>query len=319
MSYFKSHMDLTLRAIEEYKPQMVVWPETMAPYPFNKQYLRMAQNRLGEIGRDPADLEYPLGLVKTYRELCDAATKYNVHLVVGNMSVTVTGPDDYDQQNTAVFIAPLKGEIGRYAKVHLVPFGEYIPFTGKGTWLRSVLLNLTPLKRDYSLVPGKEWTIFTLPPKGGVGSAAIEGSTQTRFAVPICFEDIMPGPARAMVGVNETGSKRVDYLVSVSNDGWFFQAELDLHLQACQVRAIENRVPIARSVNTGNSGFVDSCGRVRALLAPQQIGTAGWQMELDARITLYSRIGDLLPILCGIGGVLMVAWTFVRPRKGKKA
>ena len=92
---------------------------------------------------------------------------------------------------------------------------------------------------------------------------------------------------------------------------------------ASQLRAVENRVPIARSVNTGNSGFIDSNGRIVKLVVDATghsagaVGWASWEMQLDSRVTLYSRIGDLFPIICGILATVLVGWTLVRPRRGK--
>jgi apolipoprotein N-acyltransferase len=118
-----------------------------------------------------------------------------------------------------------------------------------------------------------------------------------------------------------TGGK-VDFLANVSNDGWFHWIELDQHMQACQLRAVENRVPIARSVNTGNSGFIDSNGRIMGLVKGANgssigaVGTLAMVMPIDSRVTLYSKVGDLLPLVCGIAGVVLVGWTFARPRLG---
>jgi apolipoprotein N-acyltransferase len=141
------------------------------------------------------------------------------------------------------------------------------------------------------------------------------------FATPICFEDTMPGPARAMVKAGN-GRGKADFLVSVSNDGWFHWVQLDQHLQATQLRAVEERVWIARSVNTGDSGFVDSCGRVVGLVrgadgrSAGAVGTLAMEVGVDSRVTVYSVVGDLLPVVCGVAGVLGLGWTAVRPRRG---
>src|SRR5262249_16408424 len=143
------------------------------------------------------------------------------------------------------------------------------------------------------------------------------------FGTPICFEDAMPEPARRLSAPGD-GRSKASFLINVSNDGWFWPIELDQHLQACQIRAVENRVPIARSVNTGNSGFIHSCGRIVKLVSDDRgrsihvVGTAAIQMPLDRRVSLYSRIGDLLPIVCGIVSAILAGWTFVRPRLGRK-
>jgi apolipoprotein N-acyltransferase len=303
-----SHLALSEKAADKFKPDLIAWPETTAPYPFNAWFREKAQRILENGYMEEARLA-----LDQYKAINYIALTRNTHMLVGNGSWVTKGEKDIERQNTAALIVPGKGEVKRYAKRHLVPFGEYIPFSERGTWLRKFLLNLTPLDYDYSLKPGEEWTVFEM----NVGEG--EKKMTYRFSSPICFEDVMPGPARAMAAVREDGRKGVDFLVNISNDGWFFKTELDLHLQSCQVRAVENRVAIARAVNTGNSGFVDSCGRLRALLGPGVVDAAGMRIDIDSRVTLYSRIGNILPIVCGIAGVLMVAWTFVRPRRGKKA
>ena len=129
----------------------------------------------------------------------------------------------------------------------------------------------------------------------------------------------MPDPARRMTLQN---GQKTDFLANVSNDGWFYYVELDQHLQACQLRAVENRVPIARSVNTGNSGFIDSNGRIVKLVTDptsgNSIGSIGYAtitLPIDSRISLFTRIGDLLPILSGVITTLIVAYTYARPRR----
>jgi len=121
------------------------------------------------------------------------------------------------------------------------------------------------------------------------------------------------------------GHKGADFLISISNDGWYDLwhnvAELDQHLQMAQMRAVENRVPIVRSVNAGNSGFVDSSGRIVSFVKKngQRHYVAGQQTEtlvFDRRISLYSRIGDVFGVVAGIVAALAVAYTVVRPRIG---
>jgi apolipoprotein N-acyltransferase len=64
---------------------------------------------------------------------------------------------------------------------------------------------------------------------------------------------------------------------------------------------------------------VDSCGRIVKLLPVHTVGTLAHTLEIDSRVTLFSQVGDILPIGCGIGGVLAVGWTMVRPRRFAKA
>jgi apolipoprotein N-acyltransferase len=129
-----------------------------------------------------------------------------------------------------------------------------------------------------------------------------------QFVTPICFEDIDGPMVQKMFAPTEAGgSKRAQFIVNVTNDGWFRGGENSQHLQASIFRAIENRAPIARSVNTGISGFVDSMGRPSDLIAAQTEGTAWEQLRLDSRTTLYTRIGDVFAYLCAsVTGILLV-------------
>jgi apolipoprotein N-acyltransferase len=247
--------------------------------------------------------------------LTSLATATNVPLLIGAPglvpSITATGHDI--RQNLTLLYLPVTGQAeDSYAKIHLVPFGEYIAFRDVPL-LGSIVRYFTPIDFDYSLTPGDKWTRFTLKTQNA-------GTKTFTFATPICFEDTMPTPTRLMT-LSPDG-KKTDFLLNVSNDGWFFSTELDQHLQACQLRAVENRIPIARSVNTGDSGFIDSDGRIVQLVTNPQtnssigaIGTASQTLSIDSRISLYSQIGDLLPIVTTTLTTLLLAYTYARPRR----
>ena len=136
----------------------------------------------------------------------------------------------------------------RYDKIHLVPFGEFVPFRRAKFlgielhWLYRWLNSLSPFsaggKKEYSLTRGDQWTVFELATATG----------RYRFGTPICYEDTTPYLVRRFVWDGPT--RRVDFLVNVSNDGWFqHSVELPQHLAICAFRAVENRVGIARAVN----------------------------------------------------------------------
>lgn len=197
------------------RPDLIVWPETMIPASINHEILELDENRLTDEGQQLVQKAKRYDAV--LRELSTAS---RVSMLVG-----VPGyiPNDSAaggmQKNLTLLYEPGTGPSSdSYAKRHLVPFGEYIPF-------QTVPL-LGPLSRyligyDLEVTPGKEWTRFTL-----------KGSTSYTFATPICFEDTMPEPARMM---SFDGSRKTDFLLNVSNDGWFQSVELDQHLQADQL------------------------------------------------------------------------------------
>jgi len=102
------------------------------------------------------------------------------------------------------------------------------------------------------------------------------------------------------------GERRVDFLVNISNDGWFLHSnELPQHLAICVFRAVENRVSIARAVNTGISGFIDPDGRIYARVEKDGRsfgrGIVGYELQpvyRDERTSLYGRFGDWFAIAC---------------------
>ncbi|MBU0638727.1 MAG: apolipoprotein N-acyltransferase [Planctomycetes bacterium] len=195
----------------------------------------------------------------------------------------------------------------RYDKNHLVPFGEVVPFRyGRLHWLYRWLNSLSPFSRggevDYSLTPGRELTVFTLETDSGT----------YRFGTPICYEDVLPYVVRHYVW--DGADRRTDFLTNISNDGWFLHsAELPQHLAICAFRAVENRVGIARAVNTGISGFIDPNGRIYSLvetdgrlIGPGVIGFRTDHVYLDQRRSLYGRFGDWFAGACLV--VTCVAW-----------
>jgi apolipoprotein N-acyltransferase len=345
MPNVQKHVKLTRQAAAERPvPDLIAWPETMVPVSMNEEFLNFPQSGVQKKYR-----QHLPDVQAENREAKDAlqrlANELGTSLLIGAEGwFPNDGPiEGWGRENqTLLFTPQMQGVPQRYAKRHLVPFGEYIPFLNFPL-VGKYMIHISPYENfDYSLRRGAEWTRFTLPAKQfeilqrgpstatAASQAAASGPAPTpggeimrstkfyRFATPICFEDTMPNPARRMTAPQFGGGVKTDFLINVSNDGWFFAAELDQHLQACQLRAVENRVPIARAVNTGDSGFIDSCGRIIKLIPVHTAGTASWTLEIDSRVTLFSQVGDILPIICGIAAVLGTGWTIVRPRRGPK-
>ena len=164
------------------------------------------------------------------------ARGHNLHLLVGAIKEAAQG----GFYNRAILISPGDG-ISSYDKVKLVPFGEYIPLGEKlPAWERWVE-DIAGYR--FSFVPGKEQNILST------------GSTP--FGVLICFEDIFPGLSRRF---KEKGAR---VLINITDDHWFGRGPAPYqHLAASVLRAVENRLPVVRSANTGISAFIDSSGRI---------------------------------------------------------
>jgi apolipoprotein N-acyltransferase len=232
--------------------------------------------------------------------------------------------------NTALLLEP-NGRIDvMYHKKHRVPFGEYVPFVD---WLPA-MKQLTPYDFDYAIWPGPEFTRFSLPAEGT--------ARPVTFGALICYEDTDPEIARPYGGSD--GKPPADFLINLSNDGWFDGTpEHEEHLAICRFRAVEMRRSVARAVNMGVSALIDGNGRVLApeppsgpdnLLwrlpeQPRELSPREWArykkvdgvlmgaIPLDERTSLYARLGDWLPWGCWllVGGVLVSGW--VRRTRGE--
>jgi apolipoprotein N-acyltransferase len=214
----------------------------------------------------------------------------------------------------------------RYDKIHLVLFGEFMPFRKTLPVLFNLLMKFTPYDFDYSLDAGSEYTVFEM------NGREQQGRTY-RFSVMICYEDTVPDIARRFA-LDDAGQKRIDWLVNISNDGWFVRfkwdpalreangnvfasTELVQHTAICVFRAVENRLSVVRSVNTGVSCLIDSVGRVRDGFTAGDLPShamarrvvAGWfvdRVPIDERITFFSRFGQWLDFCCAIGFVSVI-------------
>jgi len=198
------------------------------------------------------------------------------------------------------------GQIGeRYDKIHCIPFGEYVPFRDSLPWMKK----LAPYDFDYSVTPGVELKRF---PLGAF-----------HFGVLICYEDTDADLARQYV--RPTADKpAVDFLVNISNDGWFDgTSEHEEHLAICRFRAVECRRAVARAVNMGISAVIDGNGKVTDLPGSswekskkvEAVLTAS--VPIDHRISLYARWGDWVPAICWLSLALGLVFGRLRPAPSK--
>jgi len=226
-----------------YQPDLIVWPETSYPW----EWTQVSANV-----RDPHVPEEWKERHRNGRDFARSAAHYwNTSLLLGMNTLVLENDQHGHRYNSALLINP-QGEVtGLYHKIHCVPFGEYVPLRDWLPWLRS----LTPYDFDYSITPGHEYTRFTLP--DGKNAAA----PGYRFGVLICIEDTDPAVSRPYGGSD--GQPAADFLLNISNDGWFDgTSEHDEHLAICRFRAIENRRSVGRAVNMGVTAVIDSNGRV---------------------------------------------------------
>ena len=201
-----------------------------------------------------------------------------------------------------------------YNKMHLVPFGEFIPGMNNPL-VYKLLLKLSPYDYLYNLTKGTEYTSFEVEADG----------KKYNFGVLICYEDTDAEVARKMT-VDENGAKKADWLVNISNDGWYVgykngkvitSGELGQRTVITIFRAVESRVSIIRSVNTGVSCLIDSTGRLRDGFiqgtlpekALDREGVEGWFVDrvgIDSRVSFFSRNGKLLDLYGALGFCLAI-------------
>jgi len=200
-----------LAAFED--PDLIIWPETSFPGFF--------------------------GINKETQEVQDLARKVDTPLLIG--ANTSEGLDSF---NSAVLISERGKVVDRYDKIHLVPYGEYVPFSDKIPFLHRLVLGELG-----EFTPGKEYKAFSLQPS--------PFTNEVKFATLICFEDIFPKISKKLV---QNGA---EFLVVITNDAWYGKSGAPYqHAAASVFRAIENRVPIVRCANTGYSCFIDPRGRI---------------------------------------------------------
>jgi apolipoprotein N-acyltransferase len=294
------HVNTTIDALTKNPDvDLVVWNETTMP-PLNP-----------EVRNEPGLGDAPfLNQVNTM--IARIAQHGNVAILTGGYFVggwqgEIGHRRATDIRNSAYLYDHTGEQIARYDKVHLVPFGEFIPFKFSLPWLFQTFLWLGPRSEDYTLTASdvSQFAPFQLHSSSG---------SSWRFVSPICFEDL-DGPLMRRMIMSADGHKRADFAVNISNDGWFPWNEKAQHLQDASFRCIETRTPMARAVNTGISGFIDSCGRPHDLIGSGESGTRIAQLQLDSRVTGYSRFGDLFAIVCLVGSGLL---TLLGMRRGKQ-
>jgi apolipoprotein N-acyltransferase len=212
-------------------------------------------------------------------------------LAVQLQSSLVTGSPAFEQEggvrrnlNSAFLISPSGEAVGRSDKLHLVPFGEYVPLAKLLPFVNKMVEGIG----DFS--PGK--AAHPLETAGG------------KVGVLVCFEGIFPEIARAYV---QAGS---GVLVNITNDAWFGTSSAPYqHLSMTVFRAVENRVPLARAANTGVTAVIDSKGHIRGMTRLFEEATLNGQIRRGVGGTFYSRYGDVFAFLCLGAAILGVLST----------
>ena len=255
---FKKYMNLIKKA-DATRPHLIVLPETAIP-----GAIFSGQN--------------------AYRqELEQLLSDQQINLLIGAPHYDNPNRRDSKVYNRVFLLSPSGDELGTYSKMHLVPFGEYVP-------LSRYLPNLIQFK-PYE--PGKSIDLFPIP-----------STEDAQMGVSICFESVFPNHFRKFV------KKGATVMGILTNDAWYEgTAAPDQHFSVASLRAVENRVPVFRCANGGISCIIDSHGSIITkriqpndtkdyLIAQIPVG--------EQRHTLYTRYGDWFPILCFVVSVILL-------------
>jgi apolipoprotein N-acyltransferase len=227
------------------------------------------------------------------RFVMDFSASAKTDLILGTIDFDESG--DY---NAALLVSDGGERVQIYRKVHLVPFGEYVPGRHAIPLLARVVGDQVP--SDFSF--GKEYTVFHL------------AQDKARVAPLICFEDTIGDLARQFVlgGAN--------LLVNVTNDGWFLRsAGSQQHLANAVFRCVETRLPMVRAANTGVTCFVNEFGRITHALVDEQGGqftegvlTGEVSIPIGHELTFYVQHGELFAEGCAAVALLTLVFLGVR-------
>jgi len=206
------------------------------------------------------------------------AHRFSVGVVFNNIAEGARGTEYY---NSAYFMNSAGGVAGRYDKIRLVPFGEYLP-----------------LRRLFSFMDTITKDVSEFQPGGQV--RVVELGHRSLNAV-ICYEIIFPDLVREFAAAGS------DLIVNLTNDGWYGDSAAPYqHLAMARWRAVENRKYLLRAANTGISAIVDPAGRVLGQTGLFREATMVGRFGFVSGESAYTRAGDMFAHLCVIMSIL--AW-----------
>ena len=281
--------ELTLRLVQGNIPQSAKWDPALR----NQHLLTYARlSQAYGTGRQPDVIIWPESAIPYLMEedspLYPAISRIvppNGYIITGDVRSTgEAGTGTQRLWNSLEAIGPDGKVAARYDKNHLVPFGEYVPFAGI-----LPLRHIVPLPVDIS--SGKIHPNLLLSPLPEIGPS-------------ICFEDIFPGNVR-------DPAHRPQWLLSVTNDGWFGEgAGPQQHFAAARLRAVEDAVPLVRVANTGVSAVTDPFGRIVSAIEPGMQAFADSELPLPEKLSPpYALFGNALFFVIlftsGLGSLLM--------------
>ena len=250
------------------QPDLVIWPETAVPFFF--------------------PLDQPLSSVVETIPI-----RTGVYLLFGS-PFYLKRNEQIRYLNSAYLLTPEGDIVDRYDKIHLVPFGEYVPLSRFIPFIRPLVENVG----DFVSGDDTRGVVVFPIPKG-------------RFGVLICYEIIFPDLNRNLI------RRGADFLVTITNDAWFGRTSAPFqHFSMAAFRAIENRAYVARAANTGISGIIASTGEILAETGLFSRQTMTGELFFRGPDTPYMRFGDVFAYACIGWAVLLIVGSSVgTPRR----
>ncbi len=273
-----SNVALTKAVLEQHQPAMVIWSETSMRFSYH-------ENRLF-YERYPEDEPLLPFLQRGDWHLLSGAPYYQQG---------AQGQDQY--YNAAIQLNPQGELLNVYRKRQLIPFAEHIPFWDIPFFQR-LFSNVIGLYGSWHI--GRETTIFQLPHK----------DTSLLFGVLICFEDSFGYLGR---DARRAGAQMI---VNLTNNSWSrTEAAQIQHFAVARLRAVENRIALVRSTNSGVTAVVDARGEILAELPMFEKGWLVVDVPLygEQPLTIYSRFGDWFGKLLLLAALLIYALSWRQP------
>jgi apolipoprotein N-acyltransferase len=267
---FRRLSEIALRS--DPPPDLLIWPESSMP---------------GPVLADHESNQFVMNL----------AASAESDLLLGTIDV-----ENGDVYNAALLVSDGGERVQRYRKLHLVPFGEYVP----GRHRVPVLARIVGEQVPGDFKAGKDYTLFELT------------NSDVYVAPLICFEDTIGDLVRRFVLPTET-NPGANLLVDITNDAWFLQsAGSHQHLANAVFRCVEMRRPMVRAANTGVTCFVNQFGRVIQVLRDdtgstftEGVLTGEIKVPIEHDLTFYTRHGELFAKLCAIVTAIAIVVKFI--------
>ena len=248
-------------------PDLVVWPEAPAPFTDVDPRFQKSMASISQTAQTP--------------------------LIIGGIGTNTPSSteDSGAYYNSAMVIASDGNLVGRYDKIHLVPFGEYIPFQQYLTFAHKLTGRVSSFSRGT-----------------GRNTFRLNGH---RYGIFICYEAVFADEVRHFAQLG------AEVLVNISDDGWYGDTSAPWqHLNMARMRAIENRRWLLRDTNNGVTAVIDPYGRVRQSIPRHQVDALPAQYGFRDDVTFYTEHGDVFAWLCVLVSAGVIVWAVKRVQRG---